>query len=408
VPAIIPGLNSATECLQNLELELAVANDLLTRYGVTRLANLTGLDAIDVPVWSCARPRSRSLAVSFGKGLTDSQAQASAIMESMESSFAEDRDAIVSLSASVDELEAAGVETVPLRRLSRCRFEDVDRSARLGWVRGVSLNTASTVFAPFELVGLDYTNAGGSPAAYRMSSIGLGAGKTWEGAVGHALLELIEHDAVAILELMPALAEALPAESYRPGFSDRLDEAVELFEAGGIDPIFRAVSSQLGFPVVMCSIPRFPSAGTERGKICAGFASRQSVEEAALAALLEAAQVRMTMIAGAREDLQWSDYQQVRHLDPRAPASTPPGGTSTLFVASPDEPRTNLGLQETLQRLGRAGIHNVYAFALNRPGDPIHVVRVLAEGLDVADPESGMNLGQRAISILLNLATATS
>lgn len=271
------------------------------------------------------------------------------------------------------------------------------------------MSTASTVFAPFELVGLDYTKErGGSSAAYRMSSIGLAAGKTWDAAVGHAVLELIEHDAVAIFELTPALADALPAEYYRPGFSKKLDEAVERFKAAGIEPVFRSVSDQLGYPVVMCSIPRLSSTGTARGKICGGFASRQSVEEAALAALLEAAQMRMTIIAGAREDLQWLDYEQATHFDPRAGASLPQRDFSALFAASPGRPRTKLSLQEILERLGAAGIQNVYAFALNRPDDPIHVVRVLAEGLDVADPDTGMDLGQRAISALLKLAFARS
>ena len=404
--SIIPGLKCATASLNDLGLEFSVADELLKRNGVTRLVNLTGLDTIDVPVWSCVRPHSRSLAVSFGKGLSDGQAQASAMMEAMESAFAEDRQALVSSHATIGEMERGEVKTVPLRTLSRCRFEDVDRNARLGWVRGTSLNSGDEVLAPFELIGLDYTGERkrASYDGFLMSTIGLAAGRTWEEAVCHGLMELIEHDAVAIFELIPALANALPAGRYRRGFSRRLDEAFELFKTGGIEPIFRSVSDQFGFPVVMCSIPRSSGMGTDR--ICAGFAARQSVEDAALAALLEAAQVRMTMIAGAREDLRWSDYQQVRHSDQPASSLPPPADTSPLFAAAPNEPPTELTLQGILQRLGQAGIHNVYAFSLTRPDDPIHVVRVLAEGLDVADQDSATNLGERAISTLLKLSFA--
>jgi ribosomal protein S12 methylthiotransferase accessory factor len=369
------------------------------------LVDLTGLDVINVPVWSCVRPRSRSLAVSFGKGSSDSQAQASAIMEAMESAFAEDRRKLVSVSASLSELERERITTVPLQTLSRCRFENVDRGVRSGWVRGASLNNGEEVLSPFELVGLDYTQEKGAlSAAFRMSTIGLGADRTWEGAVCHALMELIEHDAVAILELVPALADALPAERYRPGFSESLDEALELFKPAGIEPIFRVVSDQFGLPVVMCSIPRFSGMGTDQ--ICAGFAARQTVEDAALAALLEAAQVRMTMIAGAREDLQWSDYRQVRHSDRPTLSAAPSPDISSLFAAAPNQSPPKLTSQEILRRLGEAGIHNVYAFPLTRPDDPIHVVRVLAEGLDVADRDSATNLGQRAISTLLKLSFA--
>lgn len=392
---------SATTALDHLGLELTVATELLSRAGVTRLVDLTGLDTINVPVWSCVRPQSRSLSVSFGKGSSNMQAQASAMMEAMESASAEDRQALVSVSASIGELEREGITTVPLQALSRCRFEAVDRGLQLGWVRGTSLNTGDEVLAPFELVGLDYTKEKGVlSAAFRMSTIGLGAGRTWEDAVCHALMELIEHDAVAILELMPALADALPAERYRPGFSGKLEQALEFFKSAGIEPIFRAVSDQFGLPVVMCSIPRFSGMGTDQ--ICAGFAARHSIEAASLAALLEAAQMRMTMIAGAREDLQWSDYRQVRHPDRPSKDPAPSPEQSSLFAALPEKSLPALTSHDILQRLGGAGIH-VYAFPLMRPGDPIHVVRVLAEGLDVADQGSATNLGQRAISTLLKL-----
>jgi ribosomal protein S12 methylthiotransferase accessory factor len=320
-------------------------------------------------------------------------------MEAMESAFAEDHEALVSLFSSVNELRQEGMEIVPLQRLSRCRFEDVDASQRLGWVRGTSLKAGREVVAPFELIGLDYTEEKKAlSAGFRMSTIGLGAGKTWDEAVCHALMELIEHDAVAVLELIPAFVNLLPAGRYEPGFSKNLDDAVALFKSAGIEPTFRAVSNHIGFPVVMCSIPRFHSEGTGRDRICAGFACRQSVGDAALAALLEAAQVRMTLIAGAREDLKLSDYERGRQFASLDPS---PMDVSCLFTSAPETPATKHNVKQLLQGLEQAGVDNLYVFPLNRPGDPIHVVRVLVEGLAVADQESGIDLGQRAITTLL-------
>src|SRR5215218_5721937 len=63
---------------------------LLRPAGITRLADVTGLDWIGVPVYQAIRPRSRLLAVSQGKGLTRAQAQVSALMESLEGFHAED------------------------------------------------------------------------------------------------------------------------------------------------------------------------------------------------------------------------------------------------------------------------------------------------------------------------------
>ncbi len=63
---------------------LAWIRPLLPQFGITRVANITGLDRIGIPVWTCIRPNGRSLSVSQGKGLTPELAQVSAVMESIE------------------------------------------------------------------------------------------------------------------------------------------------------------------------------------------------------------------------------------------------------------------------------------------------------------------------------------
>ena len=49
-------------------------------FGITRLANVTGLDYLGVPVFMAVRPNSRSLSVSQGKGLDEISAKTSAFM----------------------------------------------------------------------------------------------------------------------------------------------------------------------------------------------------------------------------------------------------------------------------------------------------------------------------------------
>ena len=61
----------------------------LARMGITRVANITGLDRVGVPVVTVVRPNARSLAVSQGKGLTLAAAKVSAIMEAAELYHAE-------------------------------------------------------------------------------------------------------------------------------------------------------------------------------------------------------------------------------------------------------------------------------------------------------------------------------
>jgi YcaO-like protein with predicted kinase domain len=57
--------------------------------GITRIANVTGLDSVGIPVVMVCRPNSRSLAVSQGKGLDLTAAKASGLMESIETYHAE-------------------------------------------------------------------------------------------------------------------------------------------------------------------------------------------------------------------------------------------------------------------------------------------------------------------------------
>src|SRR5437879_70136 len=62
---------------------------LMPVMGITRIADVTGLDHIGIPVVMVCRPNARSLSVSQGKGLDVDAARASGLMESVEFHHAE-------------------------------------------------------------------------------------------------------------------------------------------------------------------------------------------------------------------------------------------------------------------------------------------------------------------------------
>src|SRR5438270_10686599 len=68
---------------------VARVRELMPLMGITRIANVTGLDFIGIPVVMVVRPNARSLAVSQGKGIDLPAAQASGLMESVEAFHAE-------------------------------------------------------------------------------------------------------------------------------------------------------------------------------------------------------------------------------------------------------------------------------------------------------------------------------
>ena len=153
--ALLPGLAPCAQALQGIGLAPGDADALLRRMGVTRLAAATGLDNLSVPVWSGIRPASRSLAVSFGKGLSAAQAQISAIMETLENAFAEASATKVARTASLADMRAAGERIVPLETLSRCDPAGLDQTVPVRWIAGRGARSGQTAFAPLELVGLD-------------------------------------------------------------------------------------------------------------------------------------------------------------------------------------------------------------------------------------------------------------
>src|SRR5579863_8706810 len=61
----------------------------LTRAGITRLANVTGLDRLGVPVVLAIRPAGQTLSANAGKGLDMASAWVSAAMEAIEVFHAE-------------------------------------------------------------------------------------------------------------------------------------------------------------------------------------------------------------------------------------------------------------------------------------------------------------------------------
>lgn len=76
--------SDGTHRLTDPATTLARVMPLAAQMGVTRVAVLTGLDVIGIPVVAAYRPNSRSIAVHQGKGTTLAAAKASAVMEAVE------------------------------------------------------------------------------------------------------------------------------------------------------------------------------------------------------------------------------------------------------------------------------------------------------------------------------------
>ena len=132
--------------------------------GITRIANITGLDRLGIPVVMVCRPNSRSIAVSQGKGLTLDAAKASGLMESVETFHAESitRPLVLATARELDRSHPlANIELLPRAMASRFNMDEP-----ILWIEGRDIVGASPRWLPYEFVHTDYTFPPGPASGY--------------------------------------------------------------------------------------------------------------------------------------------------------------------------------------------------------------------------------------------------
>lgn len=274
---------------------------LAAEAGVTRLADLTGLDCIGVPVWHAVRPMSRSLSTHQGKGLTHDQARRGAIMEAIECHHAEQWQAEP---ADCSGWTARRWEDLP--RAMRAPSADdfavrrgaIDPGLPLDWTIAAPLGDGAGVLVPRETGSLDYT--GPATRGVLTTSSGQAAHFDPGAATMAALLELVERDACVEWEAVP--------HGLRGGYSvDPASLPCPDFAAIVARLEARSIGLRLFRLPAVIDLPVFIAQLSNRGVHSAGHhhvwgsAAAFDPQDAARAALLEALQTRCTVIAGGRD-----------------------------------------------------------------------------------------------------------
>src|SRR5215207_10216319 len=119
------------------EQTLSSIQPFMQLMGITRIANVTGLDNIGIPVVMVCRPNSRSLSVSQGKGMTLSSAKASGLMESVESYHAE----LITLPLKLGSYEGLRYthNIVDVDELTSIVISRFNYNLRLLWIEGIDM-----------------------------------------------------------------------------------------------------------------------------------------------------------------------------------------------------------------------------------------------------------------------------
>ncbi len=402
-----PGVKSfrdGTDRLVPPQETLRRLTPMLGSMGITRVANLTGLDRIGIPVVMVCRPRSRALSVSQGKGLTLEAAKCSGIMESVESYHAE-RVELPLRFASYEELLGRGARVAEVDRLPRLATSSYDPEVRLLWVEGFDLLVQEPTWVPYEVVHSDYTLPfpPGS-GCFIASSNGLASGNHVLEALSHALLEVVERDAYSLWRLTSGGGHPDDQVDLDSVTDPACRSVLDLYERAGVQVAAWDMTSDVGLPSFACRIAEKTLDPYQRLYAAGGMGCHLRPETALLRSLTEAAQGRLTAISGSRDDKLRSDYERFR--DPETlrgeHARVAPGARQVPLPRGIDAGDSFAeDVEMELERLAAAGIEQVIAVDLTDRAIGVPVVRVVVPGLENLEAAQGSRyvLGRRAQAV---------
>lgn len=370
---------------------------LLPRFGVTRLARLTGLDRLGIPVWSAVSPNARSIVINQGKGVTDIDAKVSAAMEALERAVAGEP-LVPARHASRRDLALAGETCLPLDSFVAAGQAFLAEDEKLDWLAGHDVVTGERVWVPRDAVMLDRTPIG---PRFWQSSDGLASGNCESEAILHGLLERVERDADRLWRLLPRegrLATAIDGAA----FSDPvIDTLLDRFAEAGLELRLFDITSDLAIPTYAAVLGDTGILAKKQSLFhdaTIGYGSHPVAVRAVIRALTEVAQSRLTSISGARDDLFAETFTRPLPPETRALFDARPGMTATHPAPSGDAATL---LEWCLEKLTASGIKPVVAVPLGDASLPVSVVRMVVPALESPEGARRHTVGQRALSRML-------
>ena len=295
-----PGLNiryqDGTRRIRSPEETLEFISPKLSAMGITRLADVTQLDRLGIHTCCAIRPTASVSQVSNGKGTSKMAAMVSAAMESAELFHAENPEPERFRYAKEADLDNAVVDH---KSLNSFRSEYYFGSGqKIHWVKAKNAVTNEAVWVPAASIYFSQNDRVHTP-----STNGLASGNHIIEAALHGLYEVIERDAGSLLS---ANGKIRLRERGRV-----VDQAT--ISDLGIRSLVEAIDSES--KLVLCHIESRVDVhtfwaillnrpgGHPLTMLNPGWGTHRDMATAASRAITEAAQSRLTMIHGAREDI---------------------------------------------------------------------------------------------------------
>jgi ribosomal protein S12 methylthiotransferase accessory factor len=336
--------------------------------------------------------------VSQGKGLDLAQAMTSALMEAAEGFHAEDLHDRFQI-ACYGELAGRQRVVDPAQLCGNGR--PFDEHARIQWIQGCDLMSGRDCWVPAEAVHMDFTvQSARQPRFFLSGGNGLASGNHLAEACVAAICELVERDAVALWR-----AQSIWERARRMLAPEAVDDPdckalLEAYRRAGVAVRLYDVGTDIGIAAFACEI-RTPSE-IEPGRVhrYRGSGCHPARTIALARALTEAAQTRLTYIAGIRDDLDPAHYESApaHTIDEDLLIGALQRDRQREFRETPDFASDDiaLDLSAMLERLQKAGIREAIVVDLTRPEFGIPVVRAVIPGLEGDSGHPDYRQGPRA------------
>jgi len=368
------------ETIEKVEGKLSVA-------GVTRIAEITHLDRIGIPVYSAIRPGAAEGAVSIyaGKGATKPQAKASAMMEAFERYSAEkqESDDEKIICGSLQEMDEC---IDPLSLILPAKSRDTAK-IDIDWVKAIDAGNDTECLVPANAVYHPYQSTNGI-SLFKSSTNGLASGNVLEEAVFHGIIEVVERDAWSIFEAtrQPKM-EVDCTDTENPLIRDVLYK----FRKAGVE--VKLVDLTADVEITTMAAVSDDTVLKDPALLTLGVGTHLDPEVAALRALTEVAQSRATQIHGTREDttravfMRKAGYERMKRINRHWFGESQ--GTITLSdIENKSQKSFKDDIETSLELLEKCGFDNVLYTDLTRPEIQIPVVRVIIPGMEVYSVDS--------------------
>ena len=274
--------------------------------GITRIADITDLDRIGLPIYTAIRPTAEDGAVSIygGKGISKDHAKASAMMEGFERYSAEMQESDNTTIANLDEISKKGNYIDPKSLNLGQKLEKQDLSElNLEWNLAQDIISGDEYYVPSNAVYHPYTHDNSIDGLFKSNTNGLASGNVLEEAILHGMFEVIERDAWSIFELTHKNYAQIDLDTIE---SDIINDTVDKFESEGIKIKLMDFTADIKVPTIAASAD--DTILKDAGLLTLGMGTHLDPEVAILRALTEVAQSRATQINGAREDTVRADF----------------------------------------------------------------------------------------------------